>query len=161
MNHDVLRKFRLQNLVPTNHLLAILLKDLQEARVEVSLQRVVVFDSFLFHKSLNGRVSVPLFPFILVAADVHVCVGKQSCHFTKKGVEKLVDLFARGIESRLKYSRAALNRIWTRRTAEFRMANKPTRAVAGYVKLRNDANTTIASVSDNFFYLVLCVVVAV
>jgi hypothetical protein len=47
VDHDILRQLGLQDLVPANHLLVVLLKNLQQTRVEVSLQRVVVFDPFL------------------------------------------------------------------------------------------------------------------
>ena len=69
MNRDVFRQLGLQDLIPTDHLLAVFLKDLQQARVEVSLQGVVVLDPFLFHVRLDCRISVPLLAFVLVAAD--------------------------------------------------------------------------------------------
>ena len=92
---------------------------------------------------------------------MQVLIRKERGHLTKKCFEKLVDFFARRIESRLKNSRTAFDRVWTRSTAEFGMTDQPTRAMTGNIKLRNDTNATIASVSDDFFYLFLRVVVTI
>src|ERR1051325_1161659 len=148
MNYDVLRQFGLQDLVPADHLLSVFLKDLQQARVEVSLQGVVVLDPFLLHEILDRGIAVPLLAFVFVAADMQVLVREERGHLAEKSVEKLVDLFARRIESGLEDSRTAFDRVWTRRAAELRVADKPARAVAGYVKLRHHANAAVARVGD-------------
>ena len=80
MNDDVFRQSWLENLVPTNHLLSVLLQNLQQARVEVSLQLVIVLDSFLLHEGLNRGIAIPLFTFVLVASDVQILVGEERCH---------------------------------------------------------------------------------
>src|SRR5688572_13355293 len=161
VNHDVFRQFRLQNFVLTDHLLAILLQDLEQARVEVSLERVVVLDPFSFHKRLDRRVAVPLLAFVLVTADVHVLVGEERRHFAQKAVKELVDLFASRIERGLEDARTPFDRVWTRSAAEFGITNEPARAVPGNIKLRHHANAALACVSDDVFYLFLCVVIAV
>src|SRR5215213_1662343 len=123
MNHDVLRQAGLKYLIPSNHLLLVLLKDLQQPRVEVSLQRVIVFDPLLLHVSLNRGIAVPLLAFVLIAADVQVVVREERSHFTEKRFQEFVDFFARRIERGLENSRAALNRVWTRCAAELRMTH--------------------------------------
>src|SRR6185295_18897300 len=101
--------------LPANHFLTVLLKNLQDLLIEVSLQRVVVLNPFLFHEGLNLWIAVPLLAFILVAANVHVGVRKQRRHLTQKAVKEFVCLLAAGIECRLKNAYAALDLIWTRR----------------------------------------------
>src|SRR5688500_7562029 len=134
VNHDVFRQLRLQNFVPTDHLLAILLQDLEQARVEVSLERVVVLDPFSFHERLDRRIAVPLLAFVLVTADVHVFVGEERRHLAQKDVKKLVDLFASRIEGGLEDTRTPFDRVWTRSAAEFGITNEPARAVPGNIK---------------------------
>ncbi len=151
----------MQNLVPTDHLLSILLKDLEQTRVEVSLQRVIVLDPFLFHVRLDRRIPVPLFTFVLIATDVKVVVRKQRRHLAQKRLEEFVDFLARGIESGFKNTGSSFNRVWTRRASEFRITDQPARAVTGYIKLRNNANAAFARVSNDLFYLFLREVVAI
>src|SRR5262245_7398354 len=97
MYDGVLWQFRLQDLIPTNHLLLMLLKDLQQSLVEVSLQRVIVWYCFLLHEGLDARIAVPLLTFIFIATDVHVGIWKQRRHLSEERIEKLVDLLARRV----------------------------------------------------------------
>src|SRR5215217_3651544 len=161
MDYDIFRQLRLQDLVPADHLLAMLLQNLQQACVEVSLQRVIVLDPLLLHVSLDRRIAVPLLTFVLVAADVQVVVRKERRHLAQKRLEKFVDLFARRIEGGLEYTRPPFNGVWTRCATELRITNEPTGAVTGYIKLRHDANAAIAGIRDDLFDLFLRIVVAV
>src|SRR5829696_822548 len=137
MNHDVFRQLRLKDLVPTDHFLAVLLEYLQQSRVEVSLECVIVFDPFRLHEGLYRGVAVPLFAFVLIAADVHVRVGKKRGHLAEKTVENLVDLFASRIECGFEDSRTPFDGVGTRSASEFGVTNEPTRSVTRYVKLWN------------------------
>src|SRR5215203_5590237 len=157
MNSNIFRKSWLKNFIPTDHLLSVLLKDLQQTRVEVSLQRVVIFDPFLLHVGLDFGVPVPLFAFVLIAADVQVIIGKERGHLAQECFEKLVDVLACRIECRLKDSRPAFDRVWTRSTAKLGMANQPACAVTGNVKLGHDTYAAVASVRNDFLHLFLCV----
>src|SRR5205085_440077 len=85
---------------------------------------------------------------VLVAADVHVGVGEERGHLAEEGVEKLVDLLARGIERGFKDSGPSFNRVRPRRAAEFGVADEPTRAVARHVELGHDAYAALARVGD-------------
>src|SRR2546423_14244027 len=94
LNHDVFRELRLQDFIPTNHLLSMLLQNLQQPLVKVSLKRGIVLDAFILHEGLDTWIPVPLFALILITANMHVSVGEECRHFTKKCVKKLVNLFA-------------------------------------------------------------------
>src|SRR3954463_7656295 len=142
-------------LVPADHFLVVLLQDLQDALIEVSLQRVIVFDAFLFHEGLDLRIAIPLLAFIFITADVHVLVRKQPGHFTQEHVEKLVCLIARGVERGLKDSCAALNLVRAGGAAELRVSYQPARAMAGNIKLGHNPNAAVARVSNDLAHLVL------
>src|SRR5262249_53241502 len=148
MDHDVSRQLGLQDLIPADHLLLMLLQNLQQARVEVRLQSMIVLDALLLHESLNRGIAIPLLAFVLVAADVQVLVREERRHLTQKRVEKFVDLLTCRIESRLEDAGPALDRVWTRRAAELRITDEPARAVSGNIKLRHHANAAIASIRD-------------
>src|SRR5437660_1631998 len=119
---------------------------------------MIVLNAFVFHEGLNLRISVPLLAFVLISSDVDICVREKRGHLTKKLIEKLINLLARGIERGLKDSRAAFNRVGTRRTSQFGVTDQPTGAVTGYVKLRNHPDAALASVVNNLPYLFLAVV---
>src|SRR5438552_12404714 len=119
---------------------------------------MIVLYSFVLHEGLYLRISVPLLAFILISPDVDICVRKKRRHLTKKLIEKLVNLLARGIERRLKNSHATFNRVRTRRTAQLGITNQPTGAMTGYVKLGNDTDGALAGVTDKLPYLVLAVI---
>ena len=118
---------------------------------------MIVFDAFLFHEGLDLRIAIPLFALILVAADVHIRVRKQSGHLAQEPVEEFVCLFARRIERRLKDSRAALNLVRTGGAADLGISNQPARTVSGNIKLRHYPNAAVASVGNDLAHLVLCV----
>src|SRR5882762_1738751 len=119
---------------------------------------MIVLDALLLHESLDRWVLVPLLAFVLISSNVDICVREKRRHLTKKRIEKLVNLFARGIERRLKNSRAAFNCVGTGCTAELRVTDQPAGAVTGYVKLRNDTDAALASVINELPYLFLAVV---
>src|SRR5437868_3788538 len=143
--------------IPADHFLVVLLQDLQDALIEVSLQRVIVFNVFLFQEGLDLRIAIPLLAFVFITPNVHVLVGKQRGHLTEKRVKKLVCRFACGIERGLKDSRAALNFVRAGRAAELWISNQPARAVAGNIKFGHYSNAAIASVSNDLAHLVLSV----
>ena len=92
---------------------------------------------------------------------MQIIIREEPCHLTQKRIQKLVDFFARRIESRLKNSRASFDRVWTRSTPKFWITDQPTGAMTRYVKLWNHTNATLAGVRDDFSYLILRVVVAI
>jgi hypothetical protein len=64
----------------------VLLKNLRDAPVEVSLKRALVGEVVLRHEGLNLRVEPPVFARHLVAADVHVGVWKERGHLAEEAV---------------------------------------------------------------------------
>src|SRR6266511_2070350 len=119
---------------------------------------MIVLYAFLFHECLNLWVPVPLFTLVLISADVHISIGKEVGHLTKKRIEKLVDLLACGIQGRLKNSGCTFDRIRTRRTAESGITNQPTGAVTGNIKLWHDTDAARAGIINNLSDLILRVV---
>src|SRR5436190_5984493 len=99
----------MQYFLPANHLLAMLLQNLQHALIKISLQSVIVLDAFLFHEGLDLQISIPLLAFVFIAPNMHVSVREKPRHLTQKSVEKLVSLFASRIECRLEDAGAALD----------------------------------------------------
>src|SRR2546425_835302 len=119
---------------------------------------MIVLNAFLLHEGLYLRISVPLLALVLISSNVDICVREKRGHLTKKLIEKLINLLARGIERGLKNSRTAFNRVGTRRTSQLGVTDQPTGAVAGYVKLRNDPDAALAGVINDLPYLFLAVV---
>src|SRR6266540_1327122 len=102
---------------------------------------MIVLYAFLFHEGLNLWVPVPLFTLVLISADVDISIREEGRHFSKKSIEKLIDLVARGIQGRFKNSGCTFDRIRTRRTAEFGITNHQPGLCSGVIK---SWQTTIA-----------------
>src|SRR6266498_3541585 len=119
---------------------------------------MIVLYAFLFHEGLNPWVPVPLFTLVLISADVDISIREEGRHFSKKSIEKLIDLVARGIQGRFKNSGCTFDRIRTRRTAEFGITNQPTGAVSGDIKLWHDTDAARAGIINNLSDLILRVV---
>ena len=103
----------------------------------------------------------PLFSVHFVAADVEIRVREKCRHLTDEGIEKLVDLFARGIHGGIENAPLALDGVRARSTGEFRVTDKPRGGVAWYIELRHHSNAAIPGVGDHVAHFVLCVEVAV
>src|SRR5262245_15888962 len=161
MNDDLLGQVGAKDFVPAHHFLAMAFQNLEQPLIEIGLECMIVLDSLLLHELLNLWILFPLFPFILVSADMHVVVGKQESHLGEESLEEFVDLFTRGIEGWKKYAHSPLDLIRPRSAAEFRMAHQPARYMARHIEFGNYANSALAGVCDHFSDLVLSVIEAV
>src|SRR5688572_10179952 len=110
---------------------------------------MIVFDSFLLHESLYVWITIPLFAFVLVAADVQVRIRKQRGHLTQECIKEFIELLACGIECWLEDSWTSFDRVGSRSTAELRVAHQPTGAVTRNIKFRHNANSAFTSIGDN------------
>ena len=80
LDHDVLRQVGLQDFVPADHDLAVLLQQLLHALVEVRLQPVRCLQVVLLANAWMRADCVPLLAVDFVAADVEVRVGEERRH---------------------------------------------------------------------------------
>jgi hypothetical protein len=89
----------MQDVIPANHLLAMLEHNFRESAVEVSLQVVIALQLVFTHEDLDPRISVPLPSRYLVATDVQIFVREQLDHLTQKRIDALINLLSRGIKA--------------------------------------------------------------
>src|SRR5215469_5113521 len=84
----------MQNLIPANHDLVVLVDDLLQFLIEVSLELTIVFDPMFLLELLGRKVPVPLLAIDFVSADMEVLVGKQCGHFLYEPIKKMVSVVA-------------------------------------------------------------------
>src|SRR3954453_15516187 len=107
-----------------------------------------------FFERLDLGIGVPILPIHLVAADMEKLVGEELPHLLDELVDELVDLFPRGIGHRL-IPVFVFDDKRARIAGQFGITYEPRTAVAGSIKLRNDADTPIMCVSEQVAYLFL------
>ncbi len=140
----------MQNLVPAFHQLSVFGHDLQDAPIEVGLQRVEIGQLVSLHESFDRGALRPLALFrYFVAADVEIGVGEQTRHLADESVEKCVGGFARRIHGRDENAGLAYDLVGSFAAGEIRIPGEPTSRVAGHIKLRNHAHAAIARIGDH------------
>ena len=161
LNDGILRESGAEDFVPADHLLVMVSEDFLDAGTEVRLE----FDGCLVavggHECLNLRVGAPLFTVALVAANVHIGIGKETAHFVEEGVEKFEGGLSSGVEGSILNAEAIGDGIGAGGTAEVWIADKPALDVAGHVELGDDADAARGGIGDDFADLVLGVELAV
>src|SRR5499433_3244021 len=114
----------MQNLIPANHDLVVLVDDLLQFLIEVSLELTIVFDPMLLLELLGRKVPVPLLAIDFVSADMEVLVGKQFGHFVYEPIKKMVSMIASGIHGGIEDAPLALDLIRAGTAGQFRISNK-------------------------------------
>src|SRR5579872_85948 len=162
LDQNIFRKIGIHDLVPTLHVLAVLLDDLLKALIEVRLQLVVVLEIVLFLEVGDVYALVPLGPLgHFIAADVEVLIGKQRGHFADEFVQEFVGGFAGHIESAGENAPGVFKLVGAVVGRQNGHAGKPGGHVAGHVELRNHSNAAVACVGYDLLNLGLCEVVVV
>src|SRR5579864_3023618 len=88
-------------------------------------------------------------------------VGKQPGHLADETIQKRIDIFARGVECRLKYAPHALDLKRPRGTGKFGISDQPTGGVAWNIELGHDSDATFRSISHNLAHFGLRIKLAV
>ncbi len=161
LDGDVFRQTRIQNFVPANHALAMLLNDGLEPLVEIGLQRLVALDAVRAHELLNLLVRVPLLAVHLVASNMKKLIGKKSSHLSDELVKEFVGLLACGIHGGIENAPAAFDLVRPRAARQFGVADKPRRTVARHIELRHHADAAVACVGNQIADFFLRVIQAV
>src|SRR2546427_3937995 len=134
-------------------------QNLQQALIEIRLQILVVFHAMSMNEGLDLWIGIPRLAVDLVSADMKIGVGEKRGHFTDERVQEFVSPLASRIHDRIWSIRLDLVRTWA--AGQIGISDKPGAAVARNIKLRDDANTTIARISDELAYLCLRVIKAI
>jgi hypothetical protein len=151
----------MQDLVPSHHVLAVLLQNLEQPLVEINLQPVRPIQLMLFRERLDSFRILPLLPVHLIAANMHVRIGKQRRHLAKERIQKLICLLARRIHDVVEDPPRALDPRRPFHTHQLGISRKPARRVPRHIKLRDHANAAIPGVRNHLPDLILRVVMAV
>ena len=155
LDDNVARKGRVENFVPADHVLVKVGENLEDARVEVSLEVRVVFELMRVHESEDARVGLPVGRGGFVTADVDVGVGKDGGHLAEEAGDEAVGLFARGVEGIRSNAELAADGCGRGAAGEFRIGYLPCGAVAGHLELRYDADAAVARVLDDLARILL------
>src|SRR5262249_28824755 len=157
LHHDVARQVQLKDLVPADHLLAMLFQDRKQSLIEVSLKRLRSPYTLLLHELFDLFVAGPVLSVVLISAYVHIRIRKERGNFAPEFVQHFVDVIARRIQGRVEHAPATLNVIGTGLAAKLGMTYKPRGYVAGHVKLGHDPNPSVSGVIDHVSNLLLAV----
>src|SRR5258708_29993955 len=144
-----------EQLVPTDHDLAIAREDFAKAVGEIGLPRLVVGQAVRCPELPDRSAGVPVRPVDLVAPDVEVTVCEETTHLAVKFGDEGIDLFAGRVEGVIHGSRAR-RRLDAR--AQLRIRLEPAASMAGGVELGNDAHAVIGGVVDHVAHFGLSVV---
>ena len=125
----------MQNFIPAHHDLAVLLHDLLQTLVEISLQVMIVLQVMLELEFLDFGVPVPGFSVHFISADVEVLVREQMGHLFDKAIQELIGFIAGGIDRRIEDPPFVLNLILSRFARQFGIGDKPTGGMAGHIEL--------------------------
>ncbi len=158
MNYNVFRCTWDENLVPANGGLPTFVYDFLHALTEIRLQFLIRLVIVRFLELLNLRIRVPSFPVYLISANVEIVIRKKFGHLFDKRVEKFVSFCIGWIHGRIQHAPFRVDFEGPRCTGDFRITNKPGRAVSRHIEFRDDANSPIARVCDDIANLILRVV---
>src|SRR5579863_526485 len=158
VNHDVFRRTWDENLVPANGGLSTFVDHFLHALAEIRLQFLIRLVTVRLLEVLNLGIGVPSFPVYLVSANVEIMIRKKFGHLPDKRVEKLVGFFIGWIHGRIQHAPLRVDFERPRGTGDFRITDKPGRAVSRHVEFRDNADSAITRVSDDIANLILLVV---
>src|SRR5215472_16242522 len=145
----------MQNLVPANHDLVVLVDDLLQFLIEVSLELTIVFDPMFLLELLDRGIPIPLLAINFVSADMKVPVGKQCGHFLDEVIKKMVSVVACGIHGGIEDAPLALDLIGAGAAGQFGIGNKPTGTVSGHVEFRDYADAAVSRILNDVLDLLL------
>src|SRR5260370_31294512 len=151
----------MQDLVPAHHDPAVPLDDLLQPLVEVRLEIMPILEMMLAFELTDLLVPRPRLAVHLIAADVEVLDGKRARHLPDESIEEVIGVVARRVHRGIMYAQLARNVIGPGMAGELGVGHEPAGGVAGNIKLRNYADTAIASVGDHILNLLLRVIQAI
>ena len=161
LNDDVAGQGRIEDFVPADHAAVQGGEYFQDALIEVSLQRIGVFEVMQAHEGGDTRVGLPVGREGLIASDVDVGIGEDLGHLGEKRRDQLIGFFAGGIEGVGGDAKLAADACGGGAAGERRIGDQPGGAVAGHLKLRHDADAAVVRVGDDLARLLLRVEEAV
>ena len=161
LDDDVFGEAGVEDFIPADHVLLILLHDGEEALVEVDLERVGVLEVVGAHEGDDAGVGLPLLAVALVASYVEVGIGEEAGHFADEGVEEFVGGVACGIDGGIVDAKLAADGVGAGATGKVGIADEPGAGVSGHVELGDDADATGVGVGDDVADLILGVEEAV
>ena len=153
LDQNAFRQIGMVDLIPADHLAAMLLEDRFQLAVEVRLQRVAVRQPVVAHKLLDGRIRFPLAVVHLVTADVQIRIGEDRRQFADHRVGKSVSCVFCRIQHRLQHAPVAFHGVRPRRAHQLRVGHGNRRGVARHVDLRHHANTALGGVTHHLAHL--------
>ena len=151
----------MEDLLPSDRLLPVLLEDGDHAFIEVDLEVLIRLHAVALLEGRHGRARVPLLAVDFVAPDVEIGVRKQRGHLAEEAIEEQIHGLVCGIERRVEDAPRPLDfeRPLAGRQRRIRRENRS--RVAGDIELRHHADASVRRVPHHVLDLFLGVIQAV
>ena len=159
--HDMMVASALHNLVPTDHLTAVVAEELLDTLGYVALQVVfgravlIVFETQLLDAGLAGGALLPTHFGALVTTDMNVFRGENIHHLEQYVVDKFESLVLTGAEHIVADAPLSRNLIRATGTTQLGVGGQGGHHVAGQVDFGDDGDTQVGGILHDVAQFVL------